>query len=171
MGREDEEEKPGELYTEFGNEELSELYRRFIEDTEGEYEYEPCGEAPPELLAPVFSLDAAYVLDEIILSTWNNGQGARPGVISVLDETGEEIASSKAQGASQGGAPNTLWVAMPGITLPAGVYYLDMDAPEALDYDESGEPVFYVGLSAPATPPPVLQGRIKSGWIYIKPIP
>lgn len=160
--REDEEEKPGELYTEFGNEELSELYRQFIEDTEGEYEYEPVwGEAPPELLAPVFSLDAAYVLDEIILSTWNNGQGARPGVISVLDETGEEIASSKAQGASQGGAPNTLWVAMPGITLPAGVYYLDMDAPEALDYDESGEPVFYVGLSAPATPPTSFTGTYK----------
>lgn len=160
--REDEKEKPDELYTEYGNEELSELYRQFIEDAEGEYEYEPVwGEAPPEHLAPVFSLDAAYVLDEIILSIWNNGLGARPGVISVLDETGEEIASYKAQGASQGGAPNTLWVAMPGITLPAGVYYLDMDAPEALDYDESGEPVFYVGLSAPAAPPTSFTGTYK----------
>ncbi|HBR08685.1 MAG TPA: hypothetical protein DD735_07305, partial [Clostridiales bacterium] len=160
--REDEEEKPGELYTEFGKEELSELYRQFIEDSEGELGDEPVwGETPPELLAPVFSLDEAYVIDEIILSVWNNGQGARPGVVYILDETGQEIASCKAQGASQGGVPNTLWVAMPGVTLPAGIYYLDMDAPEALDYDESGDPVFYVGLSAPAAPPTSFTGTYK----------
>jgi hypothetical protein len=160
--REDEEEKPDDLYTEFGNEELSELYRQFMEDPEGEYEYEPAwGEAPFELLAPVFSLDEEHVIDEIILSVWNSGRGALPGTIYILDETGREIAYCKAQGASQGGVPNTLWVAMPGITLPAGVYYLDMDAPEALDYDESGKPVFYVGLSAPAAPPTSFTGTYK----------
>lgn len=158
----DEEKKPDELYIEFGKEELSGIYQQFIEGAEGKSEYKPAwGEAPPELLAPMFSLDEAYVIDEIILSTWNSSQGARPGVISILNERGETIASYKAQGASQGGVPNTLWTAMPGITLPAGVYHLGMDAPEALDYDESGEPVFYVGLSAPAAPPASFTGTYK----------
>ncbi|MDD2956250.1 MAG: hypothetical protein PHD67_08035 [Oscillospiraceae bacterium] len=159
---EEDEEEPDELYIAFGNEELPELYRQFIEDAEDGSEYEPAWVGRPrELLAPVFSLAGEAVVDEMILSTWSGGRGAHPGVISILDGTGAEVVSYKAQGASQGGAPNTMWVAAPGITLPAGDYFLDMDAPEALDYDESGEPVFYVGLSAPAAPPASFTGTYK----------
>ncbi len=160
--REDEEEGPDELYIEFGNAELPELYRQFIEDAENVSEYEPAWVGSPrERLAPVFSLAREAVVDEMMLSTWHGGHGAHPGVISILDETGAEVISYKAQGASQGGAPNTMWVATPGVTLPAGDYFLTMDAPEALDYDESGEPVFYVGLSAPAAPPASFTGTYK----------
>ncbi|MEL7624325.1 MAG: hypothetical protein AAGU12_12155 [Clostridiales bacterium] len=159
---EDEGEKYDQPYTAFGNEELSGLYEQFIGGEESELWQAPeWGVMPSELLAPMLSLDDAYMVDEIILSTWNGGQGVHPGIIYILDETGQEIASYRAQGGSQGGVPNALWVATPGITLPAGVYYLDVDAPEALDYDDSGSPAFYVGLSIPAAPPTNFTGTYK----------
>ncbi len=152
--REDDEEESEDVKLVFGNEELPEIYQQSLEGEE-DFEYEPVyeppwDEAPLELPAPRFFVDGTYELDEIILSVWNGGLGARPGTIYILNENGEDIASFRAQGASQGGVPNTLWVAMPGITLTAGTYYLDMDAPEALDYDAYGEPVFHVSLIAPA---------------------
>lgn len=156
--------KPAESPAGMGNEDLSELYKQFIGNSEEDYEYEPSwDEEPYEFISPVFSLDEEYTVDEIILSTWNQGEGMRPGNISIYNEGGDMVASYKAQGASQGGKPNTLWVIMPGITLSAGVYYIDMDAPEVLDYDDSGEPVFYVGVSVPAMPPTDFTGTYTIG--------
>lgn len=161
---EKEDNKPAESPAGVGNEDLAELYKQYKENPEEDYEYEPSwDEEPYEFISPMFSLDMEYTVDEIILSTWNQGEGIRPGSISVYNEGGDIVASYKAQGASQGGKPNTLWVIMPGITLSAGVYYIDMDAPEALDYDESGEPVFYVGVSVPALPPTDFTGTYKIG--------
>lgn len=159
---EKEDNKPAESPAGMGNEDLSELYKQFMEDSKDDYEYEPSWEEEPyEFISPVFSLDEEYTLDEIILSTWNQGEGMRPGNISIYNEAGDMVASYIAQGASQGGKPNTLWVIMPAITLSAGVYYLDMDAPEALDYDDLGEPVYYVGVSVPALPPTDFTGTYK----------
>jgi hypothetical protein len=101
------------------------------------------------------------MIDEIILSTWNNGKGAAPGVVKILDKAKKAVASYRAQGASQGGAANALWVVKPGITLPAGAYTIDMNAPEALDFDEAGAPVFYVGTSVPVVPPLNFTGTYK----------
>jgi hypothetical protein len=84
-----------------------------------------------------------------------------PGVIHLLDKAGKRLGSYKAQGGSLGGVPNALWIASPGILLPAGVYYIDMTAPEAMVYDESGEPVFYVGASIPAAPVTNFTGTYK----------
>ncbi|NLO09953.1 MAG: hypothetical protein GX129_08840 [Clostridiales bacterium] len=161
---EKEDNKPAESPASVGNEDLSELYKQFMENTKEDLEYEPSwDEEPYEFISPVFSLDEEYTVDEIILSTWNQGGGIRPGNISIYNEDGDMVATYRAQGASQGGKPNTLWVIMPAITLSAGVYYLDMDAPEALDYDASGEPVFYVGVSVPALPPTDFTGTYKIG--------
>ncbi|MDX9873226.1 MAG: hypothetical protein RBT41_12555, partial [Clostridia bacterium] len=149
-----EKDEPGEaeeVYVSFGNKDILASYEQFIEgeDEKGEPSWQ---KAPNKYVAPAFTLDGEYTIDEIILSTWNDGQGAAPGLISILNEAGGEVASYRAQGASQGGAPNTLWAVMPGLLLPAGVYTIHMDMPEVLDYDEGGEPVFHVEASVPAAP-------------------
>ena len=158
-----ENDEPGlaeEAYVSFGNEEIFSDYEKFLEgeNEKGEPTWQ---EAPKKYIAPAFTLDGEYMIDEIILSTWNNGDGAKPGVIKILDKAKKAVASYRAQGASQGGAANTLWVVNPGITLPAGAYTIDMDAPEALDYDEAEEPVFYVGISVPVAPQTNFTGTYK----------
>ena len=158
-----ENDEPGEAeeaYVSFGNQEIFSSYEQFLEGEgkEGEAGWQ---EAPQKYVVPAFTLDGEYMIDEIILSTWNNGKGAAPGVIKILDKTQKAVASYRAQGASQGGAANTLWVVKPGITLPAGAYTIDMNALEALDFDETGAPVFYVGTSVPAVPPLNFTGTYK----------
>ncbi|MBU7006561.1 hypothetical protein [Phosphitispora fastidiosa] len=156
-------DEPGEAEEAFaglGNEEIYSIYEQYLEG-DGE-EGEPAWQkAPRKYVTPAFNLDGEYMIDEIILSTWNNGEGAEPGIIRIMDKNKKAVASYSAQGASQGGAANTLWVAKPGITLPAGAYTIDMGAPEALDFDEKGESVFYVGISVPAVPPASFTGTYK----------
>lgn len=153
-------EESEEVYVDVGNKEISGLYERFVDGGEGEAGPQR-QKATRQFAAPAFSLDGEYVIDEIIFGTWNDGQGAKPGVIRILDKSRKTVASYQAQGASQGNVANTLWVARPGISLPAGAYYVDMDASSALDYDEAGEPVFYVGMSAPAVQPANFTGTYK----------
>lgn len=156
----DETKEAEEASASFGNEEIFSSYKQFLAG-EGE-EAEPTWQkAPKKYVAPAFTLDGEYMIDEIILGTWNNGKGVAPGVIKILDKAKKAVATYIAQGASQGGAANTLWVAKPGITLPAGAYTIDMNAPEALDYDEVGGPVFYVGTSVPAAAPLNFTGTYK----------
>lgn len=158
-----ENEEPGEAEEadiSFGNEEIFASYGQFLEGEveEGQPAWQ---EAPKNYVAPAFTLDGEYMIDEIILSTWNSGQGAAPGVVKILDKAKKVVASYRAQGASQGSAPNGMWVVKPGITLPAGAYTIDTDAPKALDFDEKGAPVFYVGTSVPAVPPQNFTGTYK----------
>lgn len=151
----EEEAEEEEMYASFGEEELRGLLEEYeeYEDFEDEDEYEHLWQGKPqELYAPVFQLDGTYTVDEILLDTWNGGRGEKPGEIRILNEAGNELFSFKAQGAGVADVPNAIWTAFPGVTLPAGLYYLDMTAPEAMTCDEDGNPVFYVGLSAPAAP-------------------
>ena len=97
--------------------------------------------------APAFELDESYIIDEIILSTWNNGEGAMPGIIYIYNDEDEMVAAFQSQGYGPGNAPNTFWMVMPDIILPPGVYYLDIDDKWALDFDEDGDPVFSVSVS------------------------
>lgn len=144
-----------EMYASFGEEELRGLFEEYedYEDYEEENEYEHLWQGKPkELYAPVFQLDGTYTVDEILLDTWNGGRGEKPGKIRILNEAGNELYSFKAQGAGVVDVPNAIWTVFPGVTLPAGLYYLDMTVPEAMTCDEDGNPVFYVGLSAPTAP-------------------
>lgn len=146
--------EPGEAeeaYISFGNKEIFASYEKYLEGEAAAEE--PQWQASEKYVAPQFSLDGEYQIDEIILSTWNNGDGINPGVIRILDKAQQAAASYNAQGASQGDAANTLWVARPEIVLPAGTYTIDIDEKEALDFDENGEPIFYVGITVPVTPP------------------
>jgi hypothetical protein len=69
----------------------------------------------------------AYI-SEVTTYHWNNGQGASPGNIRLLLQSGGKLRTFgpfNAQGTSgQGGAPNVNWVAPVGQTLPAGAYFV-----------------------------------------------
>jgi hypothetical protein len=153
-----------EAYVSFGNEELRASYDRFIEGITPK-ETPLWSENPKKGVVPQFALAREHQIDEVIFSTWNNGEGVHPGVITIRDENNREVASFRSQGASQGAA-NTLWVAQPGITLPRGVYTLELDPPGVLDFDETGAPAFYVGTSVPVAAPFNYSGTYKI-WLDV----
>lgn len=104
----------------------------------------------PKAGKPVaFSLDDDYLIDEIMLNTYNDGKGALPGTITISRENGEAVLAQQAYGASLGDIPNGIWRIAPNMILPAGNYLIAMSDPDALSYDESGEPLFYVKASVP----------------------
>ncbi|WP_028307975.1 hypothetical protein [Desulfitibacter alkalitolerans] len=150
-----------EVYISEGDESLWELWQQFVTG-EGENSFDgDWSLEPSQRYAPMFELESEMSLDTILLSMWNDGMGAQPGSIMLLDVSGTAIAEFKAQGASMGTVANALWTAEPRMILPAGVYYIQMSSPEALAYDETGEPVFYVGLSAPVAPMTNFTGTYK----------
>lgn len=122
----------------FGNEELG-------KDTKGEYVY---GE--PEIGdPPVFALDAEYQIDEIIISTFNDGKGASPGEISIINAGGEMVYSGQSYGVSIENIANGAWKIAPAILLPAGNYSIAISQAELLSYDQDGQALFYVKVSLP----------------------
>jgi len=122
----------------FGMEELS-------EDTEAEYDYSEQQAALP----PEFALDAEYQIDEIIVSTFNDGKGAYPGEISILNAKGMTVFSGQSYGVSIENVANGAWKIAPAMLLPAGNYSIVLSQPEVLSYDQAGEPLFYVKASVP----------------------
>ncbi len=122
----------------FGKEELS-------NDTEAEYDYSEQQATRP----PVFALDAEYQIDEIIVSTFNDGKGASPGKISIMDANGKTVYSGQSYGVSIENIANGAWKIAPAMLLPAGNYSIALSQPEVLSYDQAGEPLFYVKASLP----------------------
>lgn len=92
----------------------------------------------------MFVLDDTYLVDEIILNTYNNGMGAAPGLIAILDESNQVIYTQQAFGGALGKLANGLWIVRPGILLPAGTYYIGSSDPSVIGYDAAGEPLFYL---------------------------
>lgn len=128
-----ENEADGELPT-FGNEENFEL-----EKTGVSHETKPI----------VFMLDSDYHIDEIIINTYNDGKGAIPGTISVVDNNGKVVLVQQAYGGSLGEVANGIWTITPNNIWPAGNYSLVISEPKVISYDKSGEPLFYVKASLP----------------------
>ncbi len=142
-----------------GSEDLKEDLENIFEGKEVE---EPLWMGLPEIYKyPAFELDDEYIITEIVLSTWNNGEGVMPGMVFLYDGNGDLVDLFKAQGYSKGGVPNTLWVAMPEIQLPAGRYFLDIEDQWALDFDENGEPLFYVSVEPPPEIPASFTGSYR----------
>jgi hypothetical protein len=102
---------------------------------------------------PMFHFEESLIIDKIILNTYNEGLGAEPGIVYIIDEKGNEVAAFQAEGFAVDEVPNALWVVYPSILLPAGTYFIDMSNQEVLGYDENLEPLFFVGASIPAEPP------------------
>lgn len=138
-------DEESEMIETFGEDDLAEWYKSFTDGDETSYDGNYS--EPDTFTAPVFVLDNTMTLDQILMNTYNNGQGAEPGIITLYNEAGEALYEFQSSGAGLGDVANALWVALPGIVLEKGVYYLEMDNPQALGYDESGNPIFSVSLS------------------------
>lgn len=119
--------------------------KALAEDNGAEYEYGMNDALDP----PVFALDGEYQIDEIIVSTYNNGQGAMPGIMAIIGENGQTYYTGQSYGVSIENIANAAWKIAPGIVLPAGNYMIALSQPEALSYDGNGEPLFYVKASIP----------------------
>lgn len=120
----------------------------FDKDKSGKFEEETT-ETPPAKNPMIFALDEAYVIDEIIINTYNGGAGAEPGTIAVYGEDGVARVTQKAYGSSFGDVANGAWTISPGIKFEAGNYYVQMSNPEAMVYDKVGDPLFYIKASPP----------------------
>ena len=72
---------------------------------------------PCNLLGPA-------TVTQLITYHWNNGRGANPGAISLVNaSTGQTYGPFRATGSSgQAGAPNVNWTANVNLSLPAGQY-------------------------------------------------
>lgn len=108
--------------------------------------------ASAQRLPAIITLKESSVIEEIVFNTYNGGNGAPPGTISIVDANGSIMGSYQAAGGKLGGTPNGLWVAGPGIVLPAGEYSLTCSDMSVVGYLEGGAPDFYV-TAAPAPPP------------------
>lgn len=124
-------------------------HEEFSEKDLAEYQYEP-GENPAVKKPAVFSLETDSLIDEIVINTFNDGKGAIPGTISILDENAQVIATYQSNGGMLDEVPNGIWMISPNIILPAGQYYIGMSDPSVVVYDKSGNPEFYVTASTPS---------------------
>lgn len=118
------------------------------------------GEPQPDKQA-IFGLDAEYKIEEVIVSTYNGGQGAEPGTIALVDDFGKICYHGQAVGATIEGIDNSAWKVNPNIILPAGYYMISLSQPELLDYDENGEPLFFVKATVPLAVRPDFTGTYK----------
>lgn len=79
--------------------------------------------APPATPAARITLTQAGQLTLIQTYHWNNGLGAQPGSIALIDEQGRRYGPWPATGTpGPGGMANIYWNAQPMLTLPAGNY-------------------------------------------------
>ncbi len=92
----------------------------------------------------MFVFDDTYLVDEIILNTFNEGMGAAPGVIAILDASNQMIYSQQAYGGALGDLANGVWIVKPEILLPAGTYFIGSSDPSVIGYDAEGDPLFYL---------------------------
>jgi len=133
----------GDIYAAFGDKALS-------GDNDKKYEYD-AGKASVVKRPPAFALDGDYLIDEVILNTYNGGKGAPPGTISIRNTRGDILVSQAAYGGSLGEVANGIWKIAPNIVLPAGNYVISLSDPGVLTYDQTGEALFYVKASLPVT--------------------
>lgn len=127
------------------------------EDANAEYEYGTSASPDP----PVFGLDAEYQIDEIIVSTYNDGQGAPPGTITLVGEDGRTYYTGQAYGTAIENIANAAWKISPGVILPAGKYMIALSQPEVVSYDQNGEALFYVKASVPVKMRPDFTGTYR----------
>ncbi|MBK8083388.1 MAG: hypothetical protein IPK28_05835 [Devosia sp.] len=72
---------------------------------------------------PGFSLDRRTRITAITTYHWNNGNGARPGAIALIDSRGRIYGPWVATGApGQGGVRDAYWTVRPNLSLQAGRY-------------------------------------------------
>lgn len=95
----------------------------------------------------MFTLDKEYIFEEININTYNEGLGAKPGEIHLLNEEYEIIEKYNAIGKVFRDVENAKWVAKPDVLLMAGTYFIKLSEPSVVEYDESGSPEFSISFA------------------------
>lgn len=73
--------------------------------------------------APIVRLDRRTRISAITTYHWNDGRGAEPGSIGLVDARGRVYGPWPAYGSpGQGGVPDAYWTVRPNLALPAGRY-------------------------------------------------
>jgi hypothetical protein len=73
--------------------------------------------------APIIPLERRTRITVIRTYHWNDGHGAEPGYIGLVDARGRIYGPWAADGSTgQGGVPDAYWTVRPNLTLPAGRY-------------------------------------------------
>ncbi len=105
------------------------------------------GNSPVDRQLAVFTVREESVLLEIIFNTFNEGFGAEPGAIALLDDELEILEIFETWGEPLAGVENGTWVAEPEVILPPGTYRIGVSDPDVLVYREDGTPEFEVLLA------------------------
>ena len=75
--------------------------------------------------APLIELQETRTITRIINYHWNNGKGQKPGMISLVDESGRIYGSWQAKGTpGTNNAQNVNWEVTPNIELEPGAYFV-----------------------------------------------
>lgn len=103
--------------------------------------------APAKPLPASISLKESTLIDKIVFNTYNAGKGATPGLISLTDKNGKVYGNYQAYGGMLREAANGMWIAAPGIVIPAGDYVFSLPDMAVTEYDEQGYPDFFVSIT------------------------
>ncbi|MBP7175311.1 MAG: hypothetical protein KBA53_03690 [Thermoclostridium sp.] len=118
--------------------------------------------SPEKQLPADFVLEHEAQIDEIAFNTYNQGNGAQPGTVTIADQNGQTISTYQAYGGILGEAPNGMWIISPGIALAAGSYTLTCSDMSVITYDDQGVPDFYVTTAPVAAKPFDFTGRYRT---------
>ena len=92
---------------------------------------------------PSFTLDSESRIGQVVLETYNNGNGASPGKVEIIDRNNNIMSEAYASGANLGETANGMWVAEFNDKVPAGDYTIRMSNEAALSHSSEG-PRFHV---------------------------
>lgn len=109
---------------------------------------DPLGDIEPPGMNPAyFELEETMLIEEIVINTFNFGEGVFPGLIGVFSALGEPLYVEQAVGYPLEGVENGFWVIEPEIILPPGLYEIMLTDPRIFTYDAFGDPMFYINAS------------------------
>src|SRR5579863_8264499 len=132
---------------------------------------------PSNAQAPCVLGQSAQIT-QLITYHWNNGQGARPGTLALVNlATGQQYGPFAAGGSSgQGGAANVNWIANVNFTVPAGRYAVVDSDPNTWSWNQASGGYGFIRVegayvASPPPPPPPSSGPISRRWLLAPPTP
>ncbi len=141
------------------------LYDYLYNDEEYRLELNTISQMPT---MPVIELTEDAILHELVFNTFNGGEGALPGDITILDEDSEVLAIYQAAGDTLSDVPNGMWVIRPDLPMKAGSYTIIPSDPSVLVVQEDGYPEYFASFGPPLEPSFNFSGHYKLDMTIIK---